>query len=198
MKIERTILLHTCCAPCSAAVIEWLIANDINPILFYFNPNIHPLEEYEIRKAECTRYAKSTGIEIIDGDYNYAEWLQGVRGLENEPERGVRCLQCFKLRLYATARTTKELGFAEFATTLASSRRKNLVQIAEAGHWAAAQFEGTRFMEKNWRKNGLSERRRTLLTENGFYNQRYCGCEFSARHDVRTISNDSNIEKNEF
>ena len=177
----QRILLHTCCAPCSAAIIEWLIANDVRPVLFYFNPNIHPLEEYEIRKAECTRYAKSQEIEIIDGDYNHDEWLQGIEGLENEPERGARCLQCFKLRLYATARKSKELGITEFTSTLASSRWKNLAQIAEAGHWAATQIEGTSFMEKNWRKNGLSERRKTLLAENGFYNQQYCGCEFSVR-----------------
>ncbi|MDR2562601.1 MAG: epoxyqueuosine reductase QueH [Prevotellaceae bacterium] len=177
----QTILLHTCCAPCSAAIIEWLINNDIRPVLFYFNPNIFPLEEYEIRKAECNRYAKSQGIEIIDGDYNHNEWLQSIEGLENEPERGTRCLQCFKLRMYATARKAKELGITKFASTLASSRWKNLAQIAEAGHWAASVFEGTSFVEKNWRKEGLSERRKILLTENGFYNQQYCGCEFSVR-----------------
>lgn len=173
------LLLHTCCAPCSAAIIEWLMNKDIRPVLYYFNPNIYPLEEYNIRKSECTRYARSLGLDIIDGDYDHESWLQEVRGLENEPERGHRCLQCFRMRLLATARLTSELHLERFATTLASSRWKSLSQIAEAGHWAASQFEGVGFWEKNWRKDGLSERRRVLLAKHGFYNQQYCGCEFS-------------------
>lgn len=178
----ETLLLHTCCAPCSAAIIEWLLANEIRPVLFYFNPNIFPREEYEIRKSECTRYARSLELEIIDGDYDHAFWLQQVSGLEQEPERGKRCLQCFKIRLQATACLAHERGFTRFATTLASSRWKSLEQIAEAGRWAADRFDGVEFWEKNWRKGGLSERRRILLAENGFYNQQYCGCEFSVRH----------------
>ncbi|MDR0429790.1 MAG: epoxyqueuosine reductase QueH [Tannerellaceae bacterium] len=175
----RRLLLHTCCAPCSAAIIEWLLANDIRPIVFYYNPNIYPREEYEIRKSECTRYAQSKGIEIIDGDYDYNHWRESISGLENEPERGKRCLQCFKMRLWATACLANNYGFEQFATTLASSRWKRLDQIAEAGHWAASQFGNVMFWEKNWRKDGLSERRLILLKENDFYNQKYCGCEYS-------------------
>jgi len=173
------LLLHTCCAPCSAAIIEYLLTRDICPVLYYFNPNIYPLEEYEKRKSECTRYAQSLGLEIIDGDYDHEEWLQTVAGLENEPERGKRCLFCFRIRLSAAARMTSEKELDTFATTLGSSRWKDLKQIAEAGHWAASQFPGIQFWEKNWRKEGLSERRRILLQEKGFYNQTYCGCEFS-------------------
>jgi len=172
------LLLHTCCAPCSAAIIEYLLAQEIRPVLYYFNPNIYPLAEYELRKNECTRYAHSLGLEIIDGDYDHEEWLRTVAGLENEPERGKRCLYCFKMRLLAAARLTAEKGLDTFATTLGSSRWKNPEQIAEAGHWAAGQFPGIRFWEKNWRKEGLSERRGILLRENRFYNQTYCGCEF--------------------
>ncbi|MDR1981563.1 MAG: epoxyqueuosine reductase QueH [Tannerellaceae bacterium] len=173
------LLLHTCCAPCSAAIIEWLLANGIRPVLFYFNPNIDPQEEYEKRKAECTRYARQQGLEWIDADYDHAAWLQAVAGMEEQPERGARCLHCFKIRLLATAHMAHNLGFDRFATTLASSRWKSLHQIAEAGHWAAAQCAPVTFWEKNWRKDGLSERRRILVEANGFYNQTYCGCEFS-------------------
>jgi predicted adenine nucleotide alpha hydrolase (AANH) superfamily ATPase len=175
------LLLHTCCAPCSAAIIEWLLAREIRPVLFYYNPNIFPQEEYEIRKAECTRYAQEQGLEIIDGDYNHLQWRKQISepGLEKEPERGKRCLQCFKIRLLATAQQASKGNFDRFATTLASSRWKDLQQIAEAGHWAASRFESVSFWEKNWRKDGLSERRRILLQEHGFYNQSYCGCEFS-------------------
>jgi predicted adenine nucleotide alpha hydrolase (AANH) superfamily ATPase len=175
------LLLHTCCAPCSAAIIEWLLSNGIRPTLFYFNPNIFPQKEYEIRKTECTRYAHTQGLDIIDGDYDHSQWLSSIAGLEEEPERGKRCLQCFKIRLLATARLCSEQGFSHFASTLASSRWKDLRQIAEAGCWAASQFHNVTFFEKNWRKDGLSERRRVLLKENAFYNQPYCGCEFSFR-----------------
>lgn len=175
------LLLHTCCAPCSAAIIEWLVANGDRPALYYFNPNIFPEEEYRIRKAECTRYAEKQGLDIIDGDYDHNAWLTHIAGLENQPERGTRCLACFKMRMLATARQAKERGFSRFATTLASSRWKNLQQIAHAGHWAASQISEVTFWEKNWRKDGLSERRRIIMAENDFYNQNYCGCEFSIR-----------------
>ncbi len=178
---SRKLLLHCCCAPCSAAILEWLLAHEYRPTLYYYNPNIFPREEYEIRKSECSRYARSLGVEMIDGDYDHSHWLEQVNGLESEPERGKRCLQCFRLRMWEAARVAQENGFHRFATTLASSRWKSLEQIAEAGHWAASQFDGVTFWEKNWRKGGLSERRRVLLAQNGFYNQQYCGCEFSCR-----------------
>ena len=173
------LLLHTCCAPCSAAVIEWLLNEGIVPTLFFFNPNIYTEKEYETRKNELKRYAEQLQLECIDGDYDHSSWLQNVKGLENQPERGARCLACFRMRLLVTALLASQKGFAQIATTLASSRWKSLEQIGEAGEWAAIQFPGIQFWHKNWRKDGLSERRRVLLAENGFYNQRYCGCEFS-------------------
>ena len=175
----QNVLLHCCCAPCSAAVIEWFLADGSRPVLFFYNPNIFPQKEYEIRKYELVRYAELQGIEIIDGDYDHDYWLQHVSGLEHEPERGARCLQCFKMRLLATAGLAYERHIAVFATSLASSRWKCLDQIAQAGRWAAAQYTGVEFLEKNWRKSGLSERRIQLLKQNAFYNQQYCGCEFS-------------------
>lgn len=177
----KSILLHTCCAPCSAAIIEWLLNNDFKPILYYYNPNIYPEEEYLIRKNECTRYALSLGLDIIDGDYAHAAWLDCVRGLEQEPERGARCMQCFQLRMNKSAEKANELGINLFATTLASSRWKNLNQISEAGRVAAERFPAVYFYDKNWRRGGLQERRNILLKQNGFYNQLYCGCEFSMR-----------------
>lgn len=177
----NTLLLHTCCAPCSAAIIEWLLANNIRPVLYYFNPNIYPLAEYDIRKNECTKYALKLGLEIIDGDYDHAAWQEQICGLEHEPERGRRCLQCFKMRMLATARLAHERNFTQFATTLASSRWKNLEQITEAGNWAAEQYPNITFWAKNWRKDGLQQRRNELLAQNGFYNQLYCGCEFSKK-----------------
>ena len=158
-----------------------MLANDVRPTLFYCNPNIFPEEEYLIRKNELTRYADRLGLEVIDDDYDHQAWLSGVCGLETEPERGKRCLQCFKMRLLRTAQVAKERGIEEFTTTLASSRWKSLEQIEEAGTWAAQQVPGTQFWARNWRKGGLQQRRNELLRENGFYNQLYCGCEFSMR-----------------
>lgn len=218
---ETRVLLHTCCAPCSSAIIEAMMSSGITPVIYYCNPNIYPLEEYLIRKNECTRYAQALGLEIIDADYDHENWLAAMKGLENEPERGGRCLKCFKLRLLRTAEYARDHGFKVITTTLASSRWKSLDQINEAGLWACREVcpsgktacfpdEGvilnfpsgkTRentdenvenvppddkviWWDQNWRKGGLQERRNQILKEYDFYNQLYCGCEFSIRKEA--------------
>jgi len=191
------VLLHACCAPCSSAIVEWLLAHGVEPVIYYYNPNIYPQEEYEIRKNESKRHAESLGIKWIDGDrfrtgasqqrcYKemHEAWQHDICGLEHEPERGKRCDACFYHRLLATAKKAQELGIPYFATTLASSRWKNLEQINAAGEKAAeivnsSHPDAIRFWAQNWRKDGLQERRNALLKEYGFYNQTYCGCEFS-------------------
>jgi hypothetical protein len=156
-----------------------MLNNGVKPTIFYYNPNIFPLQEYDIRKQESKRHADSLGVEWLDGDYDHAAWLAAVRGLEQEPERGPRCQKCFTLRLTAAALMAKQLGLPYFTTTLASSRWKSLDQITAAGLAAQAAVPGTLFWAQNWRKGGLSERRAQLLRQYAFYNQRYCGCEFS-------------------
>lgn len=205
---ETTVLLHTCCAPCSSAIIEALMQNGITPVIYYCNPNIYPREEYEIRKNECTRYAQALGLEIVDADYDHENWLAEMKGLESEPERGGRCLKCFKLRLLRTAQYARERGIKVITTTLASSRWKSLDQINEAGQWACDEVNGSMplgavdfsrlgvetvppddlviWWNQNWRKGGLQERRNQILKEYDFYNQRYCGCEFSMPKDDLT------------
>ena len=186
---EKTVLLHTCCAPCSSAIIEAMLANGITPIIYYCNPNIYPQQEYEIRKDECTRYAQALGLEIVDADYDHENWLEAVRGLETEPERGGRCLKCFKLRLLRTAEYAASRGIKVITTTLASSRWKSLDQINEAGQWACARqntippANNVHWWDQNWRKGGLQERRLQIIKEYDFYNQLYCGCEFSMRKE---------------
>lgn len=179
------VLLHTCCAPCSGAIIEWMIQNGYAPTIYYCNPNIYPYEEYLVRKEECTRYATGLGLEIVDADYDHSAWQCCISGLEGEPERGARCLECFKMRLLSAARYASEHGFTVFTSTLDSSRWKRHDQIVEAGQWAAAQFPGLTFWDRNWRQGGLQERRSQIIKEQDFYNQRYCGCEYSmlAMHD---------------
>lgn len=175
----KQVVLHACCAPCSSAIVEWLLNHDIRPTIYYYNPNIFPREEYEIRKAESKRHAESLGITWIDDDWQHDDWLGCVHGLEGEPERGNRCERCFEMRLTAAARKAVELRIEWFATTLASSRWKRLDQIERAGRAAEAAVPGAHFWAQNWRKGGLQERRNQLLKEYGFYNQLYCGCEFS-------------------
>ena len=178
---SHRVLLHACCAPCSSAIVEWMLAHDIRPTIYYYNPNIFPREEYEIRKNESKRHAEGLGIAWIDDDWDHEGWLGCVRGMEDEPERGRRCLRCFEMRLTAAARKAVELDIPWFTTTLASSRWKRLEQIEQAGMAAQAAVPGAHFWAQNWRKGGLQERRNQLLKEYAFYNQRYCGCEFSVK-----------------
>lgn len=177
---ERKVLLHTCCAPCSSAIVECLMQHEITPVIYYCNPNIYPLEEYLKRKNECTRYAEKLGLEIIDADYDHDSWRNCVAGLEKEPERGARCARCFYMRLRQSALYAASHGLRVVTTTLASSRWKSLEQINEAGTAACADLPDVVFWNQNWRKGGLSERRVEIIREMQFYNQRYCGCEFSA------------------
>lgn len=196
---ETRVLLHTCCAPCSSAIIEAMMQNGITPVIYYCNPNIYPQQEYEIRKEECTRYAQALGLEIVDADYDHENWLEAMKGLEGEPERGGRCLKCFKLRLLRTAQYARQRGIKVITTTLASSRWKSLDQINEAGQWACDTLAGMQesmqthvdddcacdeerqviWWDQNWRKGGLQERRLQIIKKYDFYNQLYCGCEFS-------------------
>lgn len=182
---EKRVLLHTCCAPCSSAIIECLLQNGICPVIYYCNPNIFPREEYEVRKNECTRYAQALGLDVIDADYDHENWLDAVKGLESEPERGGRCLKCFRLRLLRTAQYAQANGFKVITTTLASSRWKSLDQINEAGEWACKEVSAASsapeviWWDRNWRRGGLQERRLEIIKEYDFYNQLYCGCEFS-------------------
>ncbi|MBO4850065.1 MAG: epoxyqueuosine reductase QueH [Prevotella sp.] len=175
------VMLHACCAPCSSAIVEWMLHHGVTPVIYYFNPNIHPREEYDKRKEESKRHADALGVEWVDGDYDHASWLLCAKGLEQEPERGRRCYQCFLMRLRATALEARRRELRFFATTLASSRWKSIEQVNAAGLEAQQEVPGTTFWAQNWRKGGLYERRNQLLREFDFYNQQYCGCEYSIR-----------------
>lgn len=177
---EKKVLLHTCCAPCSSAIVECMLKQGVEPVIFYSNSNIYPREEYEHRRDECARYAASLGIQMVEDEYSHEDWLHAVQGLENEPERGCRCLACFRWRLARAAGYASEHGDKVLTTTLASSRWKRLDQIDEAGR-SACEGKDVTWWEQNWRKGGLQERRGEIIREMDFYNQQYCGCEFSMR-----------------
>ncbi len=173
------LVLHCCCAPCSTALLECLLFHHLRPVLFFYNPNIQPQDEYAKRRDEWLELAEKLELEAVVGDYAQAEWLSEVRGLEQEPERGARCAVCFKHRLTATALLTRQRGLSHFTTTLATSRWKSKRQVDEAGLAAARLVPEVHYWAEDWRKNGLVTRRYELVRSIGFYNQQYCGCVFS-------------------
>ena len=177
----RKILLHACCAPCSGAIVEWLVEHGYKPVVFYSNSNIVPQEEYDHRLNECIRYACKWGLEIVEDSYDHCAWQGAIAGLEDQPERGSRCLECFRFRLLRAAEYAADHGFDTLTTTLASSRWKSLEQVNDAGEWACTKVQGVSWWGQNWRKGGLQDRRNAIIKEESFYNQLYCGCEFSQR-----------------
>ena len=136
----QRILLHACCAPCSSAIVECLVNHGYKPVIFYSNSNIFPENEYEKRKNECVRYALETGLDIVNDSYMHDEWRCIAKGFEREPERGLRCTECFRYRLERAARYAHEHGFDVLTTTLASSRWKDLIQVNAAGNYACGLF----------------------------------------------------------
>jgi len=175
------IFLHSCCAPCAAEVMDALAASNIETTIFFYNPNIHPRDEYEIRKQENIRYAEKLGMDFIDGDYNAKDWFDRTKGMEMEPERGIRCTACFDMRFEVTADEAKKRGFNLISSTLGISRWKNMQQINGCGDRAAARHEGMDYWTFNWRKQGGSQRMIEISKEEEFYQQEYCGCVYSLR-----------------
>lgn len=178
---EKKVLLHSCCAPCSGPVIETLFKNGIDLTIYFYNPNIHPEKEYEIRKNENIRFAEKLGIPFIDADYDVDNWFDLIKGHENDPERGERCSMCFEMRFVKTADYAAKNGFPVISSCLGISRWKDFEQVTAAGVKAASLFPGISYWGFNWRKNGGSSRMYELAKEEEFYQQEYCGCIYSLR-----------------
>ena len=149
-------------------------------ILFY-NPNIHPRKEYEIRKNENKRYADKLGVNFVDLDYDKETWFQRTKGYEDEPERGYRCTLSFDMRFERTALYAVENDFKVFTSTLGTSRWKNLDQINGCGIRAAGKYENLTYWTYNWRKQGGANRMVEISKKENFYQQEYCGCAYSLR-----------------
>ena len=179
------LLLHSCCAPCSGEVMEALIASDIDFTIFFYNPNIHPQQEYEIRKNENIKFAEQHGIPFVDADYDKDEWFSRAKGMEWEPERGVRCSMCFDMRFERTALYAHEHGFPVISSSLGISRWKDMNQINTSGEKAASHYPDLCYWTYNWRKNGGAERMYTIAKREEFYKQEYCGCVYSMRDTNR-------------
>jgi epoxyqueuosine reductase len=176
----KKILLHSCCAPCSAHVIQELV-KEYKVTLFYFNPNIFPEEEYQKRLAEAKKYLKKIKVDLIEGEYNHDLWLEKVKGYENEPERGKRCYICYKVRLEKTALEAKENGFDVFCSTLSISPHKDAEMINKIGLGLSEEYK-IEYLASDWKKQEGFKKACDISREEGFYRQEYCGCEFSMRN----------------
>ncbi len=178
---DNKVLMHSCCAPCAGDLMERMKASDIAVTILFYNPNIHPKKEYEIRKNENIRYAKKLDMPFIDLDYDVQNWFSRAKGLENEPERGVRCTKCFDMRFERTALYAFENGFSTITSSLGISRWKNMEQINDCGIRAAKNYNGVSYWTYNWRKGGGANRMYEIAKQEEFYKQEYCGCIFSLR-----------------
>lgn len=178
---DNKVLMHSCCAPCAGDLMLRMKQSNIDVTIFFYNPNIHPKKEYEIRKEENIRYAKKLEIPFIDADYDVQNWFKRAKGLENSPERGERCTKCFDMRFERTALYAYENGFSLITSSLGISRWKNMEQINDCGIRASKNYEGIKYWTYNWRKAGGSARMYEIAKEEEFYKQEYCGCIFSLR-----------------
>ncbi|MFA6486638.1 MAG: epoxyqueuosine reductase QueH [Candidatus Magasanikbacteria bacterium] len=179
--MKQKFLLHTCCAPCSIAVIDEL-KNQFDLTVFFYNPNIFPEAEYLKRKAEVERVCREWEIPMVDHDYEAQEWHEKVgQGLASEPEGGLRCPLCFKFRLAKTAEYAAKHGFDIFGTSLTSGRNKKADIINPIGVSFAKLYK-IKFYEEDWKKGGRQEKGRKMVAERNIYRQNYCGCQYSVNN----------------
>ncbi len=176
MKKEK-ILVHACCAPDALGSFD-SFSSDFLPVFFFFNPNIHPEEEYKKRMNEMVRVGELLGVEVILGDYLPERWFYNVRAFKREKEGGLRCNICIALRLHETGLKAKELGFNYFSTTLTISPKKNVEMVNKIGRMIGKKL-GIKFIEKILRKKAGFERSVFLSKKYNLYRQNYCGCIYS-------------------
>ncbi len=178
---ENKVLMHSCCAPCSGELIEAMIKEGINLTIFFYNPNIHPKKEYEMRKNENIRYAEAMNIPFVDADYDVQNWFSRAKGMEYEPEKGIRCTMCFDMRFERTALYAYENDFKIITSSLGISRWKDMNQINNSVDIAASHYPDVTYWTYNWRKQGGGARMYDIAKREGFYKQEYCGCIYSLR-----------------
>jgi predicted adenine nucleotide alpha hydrolase (AANH) superfamily ATPase len=179
----KNVLLHSCCAPCSGAMVQAMMdCKSIGSItVFFYNPNIHPRKEYMIRKEENKRFCEKLGIEFIDCDYDVSNWYERMKGMEFDPERGGRCTECFDMRMERCALYADEHGMDTIATTNATSRWKDRKQVDDSGFRAAEGYPGLQYWSHNWQSDEMTLRKYEISASERFYKQEYCGCSYSLR-----------------
>ena len=178
-----SLFLHSCCAPCSSYVLEYL-SNYFRITDYYYNPNIQPQEEYRRRTQELSRLIRQQPhrypVTFVEGPYEPEKFFEAVSGLEDIPEGGERCFACYELRMRESARLAGEGGFDYFTTTLSISPLKNAAKINEIGERLSEQY-GVKHLPSDFKKKNGYKRSVELSAEYGLYRQDYCGCVFSRR-----------------
>lgn len=191
-----TLLLHSCCAPCSSYVLEYL--NQYFEItVFYYNPNIFPESEFAKRIEEQKRFIeelpKKNPIHFLAGEYDQEKFYQIARGLEGEPEGGARCMKCYELRLRESAEIAKQNGFDYFTTTLSISPLKKADKLNEIGAALSEEY-GVAYLFSDFKKKNGYKRSVELSSEYGLYRQDYCGCVYSYEESKRRRSADRDAQ----
>lgn len=183
-----SLILHSCCAPCSSYVIEYL-SDFFNITVFYYNPNLYPDEEYAKRSQEQKKLIENiktkNKVSFLQGDFEKDEFYALCKGLENEPECGLRCLKCYELRLSKTAKKAQFLNADYFATTLTISPMKRASDINNIGEKISKNL-GIKYLASDFKKKNGYKRSTELSNEYGIYRQDYCGCIFSVREKSKT------------
>ena len=181
-KVPR-LFLHSCCAPCSSYVLEYL-SQYFEITVFFYNPNISLEEEYRKRVAEIQRLVAEMSfthpVQIMEGTYDPQIFYEMARGLERVPEGGKRCFKCYRLRMEEAAKLAKEGNYDYFTTTLSISPLKNAEKINEIGE-ALAEIYGVKHLPSDFKKKNGYKRSIELSHDYGLYRQNYCGCVFSKR-----------------
>lgn len=177
--IRPKMLLHTCCAPCSAYVLE-LLREVFDLTLYFYDPNIHPKEEYEKRRYEMRVYAERFCIPFVEGPYEVERWFEITMGHKEDTEGSGRCLICYEMRLRETARFAKNNGFEYFGTVLSISPHKRADRINDIGLSLAKEY-GIKYLEADFKKRDGFKKSIELSKKHGLYRQDYCGCVYS-RH----------------
>ena len=186
-NLVPTILLHSCCAPCSSHVID-VLSKNFNITILYYNPNIEPYEEYLKRKEEEIRFIKeynnTNRLDIIDCDYDNEKYHELVKGLEDCKEGGNRCFKCYRMRLEYTAIKAKELNYDYFGTTLTVSPYKNSQKLNEIGEELEKKYN-IKYLYSDFKKNNGYKHSIEMSKEYNLYRQNYCGCIYSQRKNEK-------------
>jgi predicted adenine nucleotide alpha hydrolase (AANH) superfamily ATPase len=187
MESNKKILLHACCGICSSYPISYLQDMGYDVVVYFYNPNIYPKEEYQRRldaeKILCSHF----NCELIIGEYEPEIYYDYVKGYENEPEKGARCDKCFELRLEAAAKLAKELNIEEFTTSMVISPHKDYEKLTTIGNYIAEKYS-LKYLSTNFRKNDGFLKTNQISKSLNLYRQNYCGCKFANKKNNKISS----------
>ena len=186
---KKKLLIHICCAPDASIGFERL-SKEWETNGFFYNPNIHPPNEYFVRLKALETLSQTMGFTFEEGPYEPELWFDNIRGLESEPEKGLRCERCIRERLRETARMARERGFDAFAAVLTVSPRKDAAMVNRLGTAAGEEF-GVEYVQTDLKKQDGFKRSVEITRETGIYRQDYCGCVFSKRKDAARRTQDA-------